>query len=411
MGSLGRSGIRRAGAPAGGGEANTSSNVGTGEGLALPKVVFDLPFKSLLDTALEIIITSQANTLTFALAAGILISKLESRTLNHVFTFGPAPTSGFIVNANVDPGAAIAQSKLAAILKADLPATVVHTDQINTYGAFAQIFRGNEELRIRNSGNTFSYLFQTSGITADRRINLPLLTSDGDFVLTNFPNVFGNGVRQSFEHSPSGVGIRIIQIAATPPMTFNGDLAIDSIGMIFRHSSINQRVVTLGQTQTLQNKTLDSTNSVDIAALPVGTAFQRYRTNSGASAIENFTESADITFVIGDGSNVITTGIKVFIRLPFDCEVERWTVMSLDASSSIVVDINRYTSLANYDAGTKASIAGSDLPTLVSDKSNESTALTGWTTVLNQGDILEAEVDSITTATRVTISLRLNKRG
>ena len=85
--------------------------------------------------------------------------------------------------------------------------------------------------------------------------------------------------------------------------------------------------------------------------------------------------------------------------------------MSLDASSSIVVDINRYTSLANYDAGTKASIAGSDLPTLVSDKSNESTALTGWTTVLNQGDILEAEVDSITTATRVTISLRLNKRG
>lgn len=50
----------------GGGEANTTSNVGGGEGLALPKVVVDLPFKSLIggtgitlsSTATEITITS-----------------------------------------------------------------------------------------------------------------------------------------------------------------------------------------------------------------------------------------------------------------------------------------------------------------------------------------------------------------
>jgi len=148
-----------------------------------------------------------------------------------------------------------------------------------------------------------------------------------------------------------------------------------------------------------------------IARLPIGTAFQRIRTNSGATDPEYFTEKGAIVFVIGDGTAVITTGIKVFVRLPADLEIARWTVLSKDATSSIVVDINRYTSLANYDAGTKASIAGSDLPTLVADKGNDSVALTGWTTALNALDILEAEVDSITTATRVTVILEYNKRG
>ena len=80
-------------------------------------------------------------------------------------------------------------------------------------------------------------------------------------------------------------------------------------------------------------------------------------------------------------------------------------------SGSIVMDINRYTSLANYDAGTKASITGTDIPDLVADKSDDSTALTGWTVILNEGDILEAEIDSISTITRNTCSLRVSKRG
>lgn len=148
-----------------------------------------------------------------------------------------------------------------------------------------------------------------------------------------------------------------------------------------------------------------------IGDLPFGTAFQRIRTNSGATDPEYFTEESAFVFVIGNGVDVITTGIKVHLRVPFDCEVTRWTVLSKDAVSSISVDINRYTSLANFDSGTKASIAGTDLPDLVADKGDESTALTGWTTILNQGDILEAEVDSITTSTRVTVELRVNKRG
>jgi len=54
----------------GAGESNTSSNDGAGDGLAKAKVGVDLPFKSLIDDT-EIVITSNANDLTFSIAAAI----------------------------------------------------------------------------------------------------------------------------------------------------------------------------------------------------------------------------------------------------------------------------------------------------------------------------------------------------
>ncbi len=54
--------------PGGGGEANTSSNVGTGDGLALPKVAVDLPFKSLVENT-EVLIASAATELSFSIGS------------------------------------------------------------------------------------------------------------------------------------------------------------------------------------------------------------------------------------------------------------------------------------------------------------------------------------------------------
>jgi len=60
----------------GGGEANTSSNVGTGAGLALPKVGVDLPFKSLLGTAGEIILTPTATEIIFSVNSALKQQRL-----------------------------------------------------------------------------------------------------------------------------------------------------------------------------------------------------------------------------------------------------------------------------------------------------------------------------------------------
>ena len=61
----------------GGGEVNTSSNVGTGAGLALPKVGFDLPFKSILAGS-NITVTPQANTITISASGGAVGGQVDS---------------------------------------------------------------------------------------------------------------------------------------------------------------------------------------------------------------------------------------------------------------------------------------------------------------------------------------------
>jgi hypothetical protein len=113
-----------------------------------------------------------------------------------------------------------------------------------------------------------------------------------------------------------------------------------------------------------------------------------------------------LNFVIDGGGSVITTGKKGVIVVDGDYTVTGWTIIA-DQSGSIVVDVNRAT-YTNFP--TTASIAGTELPTLSSVQKNEDLTLSSWTTTLSARDILEFEVDSVTTVTRVTVALRLVPR-
>jgi len=579
------------GAGGGGGEANTSSNVGGGEGLALPKVVVDLPFKSLIGDT-EIVLVGNANDVTFSIAAA-LARLAVAQTWTAIQSFGKdgvvsfirfvpsagdpsTPTDGMVwynlttqklrtrqngINEDlvvagageantissqgggafpltatipkmgidlrvisVSNGSGMNASLAADILTLAVAATVVQTNQINTYGAFAQIFRGNGELRFRNPANTFEYSIQAAAILADRILNLPLTTvtdtlvaervtqtlanktlEDGynildtvsgfsyivdpailagnvianlpalaatdTFLFRDFAETIKNKTLDNTNRfddlistfpvsiitpsaggwnyfSPSGgnhnffvdggskmeiqtsqvilkerLNLGILGILMTSRAT--GDIMKDDgtdLKRFARGASDTVLKVNTGGTDVeyglLNNANINGAAAIAqsklaalvLANLPIGRAFQRYRTNSGATAIENFTEEAAFEFVIGDNSTVISTGVKLHLRVPFDCEITRATVLNMQ-SGSIVVDINRFTSLANFNADTKASITSSTPPTTSSARSSEDTTLTSWTVVLNQGDILEAEVDSVTTVERTTIVLRVNKRG
>lgn len=54
--------------------------------------------------------------------------------------------------------------------------------------SFMRFYGAN--LRIRNPADTFSFGIQASAIAASRIVTLPLITSDGNFVLDNFANTF-----------------------------------------------------------------------------------------------------------------------------------------------------------------------------------------------------------------------------
>ena len=114
-----------------------------------------------------------------------------------------------------------------------------------------------------------------------------------------------------------------------------------------------------------------------------------------------------INFIIDGGGSVITTGVKGYIEIPFDCTVESVTLLA-DVSGSIVVDLWKDT-YANYPPLDADSITASAVPTITTATKSQDSTLTGWTTTFTKGDIIGYNVDSITTCTRVTLSLKVRR--
>jgi hypothetical protein len=114
-----------------------------------------------------------------------------------------------------------------------------------------------------------------------------------------------------------------------------------------------------------------------------------------------------LTFVIDGGGSAITTGQKGHLEIPFACTITGWTLLA-DQSGSIVVDVWKDT-YANFPPTVADTIAGTEKPTLSSVQKNQDLTLTTWTTALTAGDILAFNVDSVTTVTRVTLSIRADK--
>lgn len=110
-----------------------------------------------------------------------------------------------------------------------------------------------------------------------------------------------------------------------------------------------------------------------------------------------------VTLVIDGGASVITTGVKGYISMPVTGTWKKWRLLST-VSGSIVIDVWKDT-YANYPPLVADTITASAKPTLSSVIKNEDSALTGWTTSFTAGDVIGFNVDSVTTVTKVTLSL------
>jgi hypothetical protein len=114
-----------------------------------------------------------------------------------------------------------------------------------------------------------------------------------------------------------------------------------------------------------------------------------------------------LTFIIDGGGSAITTGEKGHLEIPFACTITQVTMLA-DQSGSIVVDVWK-DSYANFPPTDADSITASAPPTISSAQKSQDATLTDWTTAISAGDILAFNVDSCTTITRVTISIRVTK--
>lgn len=121
---------------------------------------------------------------------------------------------------------------------------------------------------------------------------------------------------------------------------------------------------------------------------------------------------AAVAFVIDGGGLVITTGVKGYLKVPFACTITLASLLG-DQSGSVVVDVWKCT-FAQFDSGSTHpvvgdSITGGSPPTISSSTKSQDSTLSGWTVSIAAGDILAFNVNSITTMTRVTLTLSVSK--
>lgn len=144
-----------------------------------------------------------------------------------------------------------------------------------------------------------------------------------------------------------------------------------------------------------------------ISAIQTGT--NRWALNTvgttGSSGGTTNQNRRSITLTLDGGGSVITTGIKADVRVPYSGTITGWEIVA-NASGSIVIDVWKDT-YANFPPTVADTIAGTEKPTLSSATKNQDTSLSTWTTSVTAGDWIRFNVDSVSTVTRVHLSIQV----
>lgn len=118
-------------------------------------------------------------------------------------------------------------------------------------------------------------------------------------------------------------------------------------------------------------------------------------------------EVDSIDFIIGDGVNVLTAGVKGALKVDFRARITGAYVQEFDGITGSVV-----LAIAKAPAGTSptfGSIVASAPPTISSGRYVADETLVGWTTLINRGEVLLFSVTSATSFKRLLIDLRIRR--
>lgn len=158
---------------------------------------------------------------------------------------------------------------------------------------------------------------------------------------------------------------------------------------------------------TYNQNTLVVTGSRVGIGVSIPTSTSKLHVSGAISASSYLGDTAAIVYIIDGGGSEITTGVKGDLIIPFGGRITEWTLLA-DQSGSIVMDVWK-DSYGNYPPTSTDSITGSAQVSITSNVKNQSSTLTGWTTTIAANDILRFNVSSISTITRVTLTLDIVK--
>lgn len=158
---------------------------------------------------------------------------------------------------------------------------------------------------------------------------------------------------------------------------------------------------TLGGVKSLTAASHQFLTSISTAGLPTQAQPAFADISGTATAAQLPTITRAISFVIDGGGSVPATGAYGQLDIPFAGTITGW-VLTADQSGSAVVDVLRST----YSGfPTTASLASTDKPTLSSVQKNENLAVSVWTTSLSAGDQLQVNLNSVTSCTRLNLTV------
>lgn len=109
-------------------------------------------------------------------------------------------------------------------------------------------------------------------------------------------------------------------------------------------------------------------------------------------------EPSSVNFNLSGGGSVLSSGVYGYLEMGFNATITQAELLA-SPSGSITVDIWK-SSFSAFPPSSANSITGSSTPTITSGVSMQNNTLTGWTTALNNGDILAFVVDG--TATNIS---------
>lgn len=186
------------------------------------------------------------------------------------------------------------------------------------------------------------------------------------------------------------------------PVSGSGTVTSVGLSMPAEFSVSGSPVTTSGTlTVTKANESANQVYAGPTSGSPAAPSFRALVVADTPTSVQN----GVLGIVIDGGGSTPSTGSKGFLQAPYSCTITGWTMLA-DQSGSASITVKKST-YAGFP--TTSSIVGSAPPNLSSAQKNTSTTLTGWTTTITAGDVLEFNLTSVATVTRIILELQVTR--
>ena len=149
---------------------------------------------------------------------------------------------------------------------------------------------------------------------------------------------------------------------------------------------------------------------LDITSAPVTDYVMRYDGSKldwvAQQSLVSIGGKSEIAFIVDGGGSDITVGIKGDIEVPFNCKINKSTMLA-NATGMAQVDIWKDT-YTNYPP-TVANTISSPKLIFTDQMKYQDSSLASWTTDLTAGDILRYNIESLASINRLGIYLEVLK--